>query len=159
MSLDQTQPYDRLEAALLEYVLTREQGKAPDRDEFLARYADLADQLRPFLDAVPQSEQFAEHGLPLQHRSRMQENRQAANRSRRALRNPCCFAGSSDLSDGENRLELGSSRAQPCVYFPVCPALVSTAVEHEKLNGVAALSEPIRALEFGLLVDRQANYL
>jgi hypothetical protein len=40
----QTQPHDRLEAARVEYELAREQGKAPDRDAFLARYADRADQ-------------------------------------------------------------------------------------------------------------------
>jgi serine/threonine-protein kinase len=55
----QTQPYDRLEEALVEYELAREQGKALDRGEFLARYADLADELGPLLDAVRQIEQLA----------------------------------------------------------------------------------------------------
>jgi serine/threonine-protein kinase len=55
----QTQPYNRLEEALVEYELAREQGKALDRGEFLARYADLADELGPLFDAVPQIEQFA----------------------------------------------------------------------------------------------------
>jgi serine/threonine-protein kinase len=54
-----TQPHDRLEKALVEYELAREQGKALDRDEFLARYPDLADELGPLLDAVPPIEQLA----------------------------------------------------------------------------------------------------
>jgi serine/threonine protein kinase len=59
MSTDETQPYDRLEAALLEYELAREQGKPPDRDAFLVKYADLADKLGPLFDAVGQIEQVA----------------------------------------------------------------------------------------------------
>src|SRR5262245_32153768 len=55
----QTQPYNRLEKALVEYELAREQGKALERGEFLARYPELADELRPLFDAVPQIEQFA----------------------------------------------------------------------------------------------------
>src|SRR5262245_64309595 len=55
----QTEPYDRLEAALVEYELAQEQGKALDRDAFLALYADLADELRPLFDAVTQIEQLA----------------------------------------------------------------------------------------------------
>jgi serine/threonine protein kinase len=55
----QTQPYNRLEEALVEYELAREQGKALVRDKFLAQYADLADELKPLFDAVPHIEQFA----------------------------------------------------------------------------------------------------
>src|SRR5262249_58835348 len=58
MPAGETEPYNRLEAALLEYELAREQGKALDRGEFLARYADLADELRPLFDAVPRIEQI-----------------------------------------------------------------------------------------------------
>jgi serine/threonine protein kinase len=56
----ETQPYNRLEAALLEYELAREQGKPLDRDEFLAQYADLAGELGPLLGAVPQIERLAD---------------------------------------------------------------------------------------------------
>lgn len=54
-----TQPYNRLDEALLEYELAREQGKALDRGEFLGRYADCADELGPLFDAVQQIEQVA----------------------------------------------------------------------------------------------------
>src|SRR5262245_52002960 len=56
----QTEPYNRLDEALVEYELAREQGKALARDKFLARYADLADKLGPLFDAVPQIEQLAD---------------------------------------------------------------------------------------------------
>jgi serine/threonine protein kinase len=55
----QTQPYNRLDEALVEFELAREQGKALDQDEFLARYADLADELGPLFEAVRQIEQLA----------------------------------------------------------------------------------------------------
>ena len=58
MCTAQTQPYDRLEAALVEYERARERGEAFERNEFLARYAELADELRPLLDAVPQIEEL-----------------------------------------------------------------------------------------------------
>jgi serine/threonine protein kinase len=54
----QTEPYDRLEEAFVEYELAREQGKALDRDKFLAQYPDLADELGPLFDAVPRVEQI-----------------------------------------------------------------------------------------------------
>jgi serine/threonine protein kinase len=59
MSNAQTLPYNRLEAALVEYELARERGEALDRDEFLARYPELGDELGPLFDAVPQIEHFA----------------------------------------------------------------------------------------------------
>jgi serine/threonine protein kinase len=55
----QTQPYDRLGEALVEFERAREQGKALDRDKFLAHYADLADELKPLFDAVAQIEELA----------------------------------------------------------------------------------------------------
>jgi serine/threonine protein kinase len=59
MPTGETEPYNRLEAALLEYELAREQGKPLARAEFLARYADLAGELGPLFDAVPQIERLA----------------------------------------------------------------------------------------------------
>ena len=55
----QTRPCNRLEEALLEYELARERGKPLDQAEFLARYADLAGELGPLFDAVPQIERLA----------------------------------------------------------------------------------------------------
>jgi hypothetical protein len=59
MCTAETQPYNRLEGALLEYERARERGKPLDRAEFLARYADLADELGRLFDAVPQIERLA----------------------------------------------------------------------------------------------------
>jgi serine/threonine-protein kinase len=56
MPAGETEPYNRLEAALLEYELAREQGKPLDRGEFLARYTDLAAELEPLFDAEQQIE-------------------------------------------------------------------------------------------------------
>jgi hypothetical protein len=59
MPTGETEPYNRLEEALLEYELAREQGQPLDRGEFLARYADLADELGPLFAAVPRIERLA----------------------------------------------------------------------------------------------------
>jgi serine/threonine-protein kinase len=59
MSNAQTQPYSPLEVALVVYELARERGEALDRDEFLARFPEIADELRPLFDAVTQIEHFA----------------------------------------------------------------------------------------------------
>jgi serine/threonine-protein kinase len=55
----ETEPYNRLEEALVEYELAREQGKALDRAEFLSRYADLAAELEPLFAVVPKIERLA----------------------------------------------------------------------------------------------------
>jgi serine/threonine protein kinase len=59
MLMAETQPYNRLEEALVEYELAREQGQTLDRGEFLARYAELAVELGPLFDAMPQIEKIA----------------------------------------------------------------------------------------------------
>lgn len=47
-------PDDRFEAAVTEYLFRREQGQAPDAEQFLQRFPELADRLRQF---------FADQGL------------------------------------------------------------------------------------------------
>src|SRR4051812_20422393 len=49
----------RLEEALAEYLLAEELGRPPGRPTFLARYPELADRLRAFLDNKERLEGFA----------------------------------------------------------------------------------------------------
>jgi serine/threonine-protein kinase len=55
----QTESYNRLAEALVEYEVAREQGKVLDRGEFLARYAGLAAELEPLFEAELQIERLA----------------------------------------------------------------------------------------------------
>src|SRR5437868_7158200 len=53
---------ERVIEAIAEYLEAAEAGRAPERDEFLARHPDLADELRAFLD---DRDRFARAAAPL----------------------------------------------------------------------------------------------
>ncbi len=59
MTSDDSSREARIQEAIVDYLAAVERGEQPDRDPFLARHADIAEELQKLISAIPSSGQMA----------------------------------------------------------------------------------------------------